>query len=180
MSTSFTISTSIRLPRVLAAMIRASCVAATTLPVHALTKEQDYDQSVRYSQQQLVDLFEKTCLAHFPDAAKIAKTAQSLGFSAYSKTQWSIGNTSVNIVASSSGRDISCAVDGRQVSVGGLANQVAQRLGKFQPSKLKVRAGGRRLEGRVIVNSTKAKIRSAPSGGTGSPFSSATISINRR
>jgi len=160
-----------------------SSVIATGLTLgvaHAMTKNRDYDAGKVYSQTQLIALFKTTCLAHFPDAAAVARAAEQQGFRKSHEDQWSIGNTSVNVLVTTTGKRKLCIVDGRAVPVEGLAQRLAQEIGAYQPTKLKVGANGRRLTGRLVVNGAKVDLKSASSGSAGSPFLSTTISIETR
>ncbi len=155
-------------------------VSLTLGVAHAMTKNRDYDPAKVYSQSQLIALFKATCLAHFPDAAAVARAAEKQGFRKSYDDQWSIGNTSVNVLVDTSSKRKLCIVDGRAVPVEGLAQRLAQDIGAYQPGKLRIGANGRRLTGRLVVNGTKVDLKSASSGSAGSPFLSTTISIETR
>ena len=152
-------------------------------------KQAAIDPEVLYTQDQLIALFKSVCLAHFPDADAVAREAERQGFVShagdrrfkqFADIQWSIGNTSVSVVVTTKGKDKYCQVDARHVPIEGLAQTLAQEVSGFEPTKLRIGAGGRRLTGQLIVNGARMDLKSVPSGSKGSPFFSSSITLQLR
>ncbi|NNE51930.1 MAG: hypothetical protein HKN30_05955 [Sulfitobacter sp.] len=136
-----------------------SCLAALAL---AFLPINGANAGTYNTPSKLIELFEQTCLVHFPNFDAAQAEARRKGFNRVSPSQSEIGNTITNVVTYIHRNKAHCLVTGHGLSPEETAKALTATLAMRGATGLKIRSNRRVGQGKLILAGRKVTILSQP------------------